>query len=93
MQPYKEVEFDHELCLAIGKAVLDVVAQGDETSAPAVMNAIERSVEQGLNDDEIATADDALDLMARIIHGCRFFNLPGEEDTPHALVEFQTLQE
>lgn len=28
MQPYKEVEFDHELCLAIGKAVLDVVAQG-----------------------------------------------------------------
>ena len=93
MQPYKEVEFDHELCLAIGKAVLDVVAQGDETSAPAVMNAIERSVEQGLNDDEIATADDALDLMARLIHDCRFFNLPGEEDTPHALVEFQTLQE
>ncbi|AWQ47410.1 MAG: hypothetical protein E7J62_11815 [Serratia marcescens] len=93
MQPYKEVEFDHELCLAIGKAVLDVVAQGDETSAPAVMNAIERSVEQGMNDDEIATADDALDLMARLIHGCRFFNLPGEEDTPHALVEFQTLQE
>ena len=31
--PYKEVEFDHELCLAIGKAVLDVVSQ-DETSAP-----------------------------------------------------------
>lgn len=26
--PYKEVEFDHELCLAIGKAVLDVVSQG-----------------------------------------------------------------
>ena len=56
--PYKEVEFDHELCLAIGKAVLDVVSQGMKP-ALGVMNAIERSVEQGLNDDEIAAADDA----------------------------------
>ncbi|ASL97162.1 MULTISPECIES: hypothetical protein [Serratia] len=93
MQPYKEVEFDHELCLAIGKAVLDVVSQGEETSAPAVMNAIERSVEQGLNDDETAIADDALDLMARLVHGFSFINLADEEDTSHALVEFQTLQE
>ncbi|MGN2495985.1 hypothetical protein [Serratia sp. Nf2] len=93
MQPYKEIEFDHELCLAIGKAVLDVVAQGEETSAPGVMSAIERSMEQGLNDDEIAAADDALDLMARLIHGCRIVNLPGEEETSHALVEFQALQE
>lgn len=91
--PYKEVEFDHELCLAIGKAVLDVVAQGDETSAPGVMNAIERSVEQGLNDDEIAAADNALDLMARLIHGYRFVNLPGKEEASRALVEFQALQE
>jgi hypothetical protein len=57
------------------------------------MNAIERSVEQGLNDDETAIADDALDLMARLIHGFRFINLEGEEDSPHALVEFQALQE
>lgn len=57
------------------------------------MNAIERSVEQGLNDDEIAAADDALDLMARLIHGCRFVNLPGEEEASRALVEFQALQE
>ncbi len=93
MQPYKGVEFDHELCLAIGRAVLDVVAQGEETSATSVMSAIERSVEQGLNDDDTAVADDALDLMARLIHGCGFINLSGEEETSHALVEFQALQE
>lgn len=57
------------------------------------MSAIERSVEQGLDDDETAIADDALDVMARLIHGFRFINLAGEEDTPHALVEFQALQE
>jgi hypothetical protein len=93
MQPYKEVGFDHELCLAIGRAVLDVAAQGEETSAPAVMSAIERSVEQGLNDDEVAAADDALDLIARLIHDCRFVHLPDEEEASHALVEFQALQE
>lgn len=71
MQLNKCVEFDHELCLAIGRAVLDVVAQGAETSAPAVMGAIERAVEQGMNDDETAAADDALDLMARLVQGPR----------------------
>ncbi|MEG7473929.1 hypothetical protein [Serratia marcescens] len=91
--PYKEVEFAYELCLAIVKAALDVVSQGNETSAPGVMHAIERSVEQGLHDDEIAAADDALDFMARLIHGRRVGNLPGEEEASRALVEFQTLQE
>ncbi len=93
MQPHKEVEFDHELCLAIGRAVLDVVAQGEETSAPTVMGAIERSVAQGLSDEETAIADDALDLMARLIHRCGLTHPTGEEDASHALVEFQALQE
>ncbi|MCP1108511.1 hypothetical protein M6G53_24410 [Serratia nevei] len=93
MQPNKRVEFDHELCLAIGRAVLDVVAQGQETSAPAVMSAIERSLEQGLNDDETAAADDALDLMARLVQHGGVVNPPCKGETAPSLVEFQALQE
>lgn len=88
MQSNKHVEFDHELCLTIGRAVLDVVALGEETSASTVMGAIERTVERGLNDDEIAVADDALDLMARLIRDCGLINPPSGEEVSDSLVEF-----
>ncbi|CAI0698822.1 DUF2767 family protein [Serratia ficaria] len=68
MHPNKPIEFDEEICLVIGRAVLEVVKLGGETSAPAVMDAIEVAVERpGVTESAVAAADDALDLMARLI--------------------------
>ncbi|CAI0713212.1 hypothetical protein [Serratia entomophila] len=68
MYSNKPIEFDEEICLAIGKAVLEVVKLGGETSAPALMDAIEKAVEhQDMTDNAVAAADDALDLIARLL--------------------------